>query len=79
MQLKIIFFINSLSASLDRSIHQLCKLYYLHKLIKCIMTPDRPTDRQTDRPTDISIYRAPMELKIHVYLPEGGDWNVVTW
>ena len=24
------------------------------------MTPDRPTDRQTD----ISIYRAPMELKI---------------
>ena len=24
----------------------------------------RPTDRQTDRQTDISIYRAPMELKI---------------
>ena len=59
LQLKIYFF-NSLSASLDRSIHQLCNLYYLHKLIKCIMTPDRPTDRSTD----ISIYRAPMELKM---------------
>ena len=41
--------VNNWSASLDRSIHQLYKLYYLHKLKKCIMTPDRPTNRPTDR------------------------------
>ena len=26
----------------------------------------QPTDRRTNRPTDISIYRTPMELKIKV-------------